>query len=103
MCGQVDLDKDEEVDAFVRQNGHSAYHPCCTAAMGSVVDNQGRVYGVEGLRVIDASIMPSMMSGNLNAPTIMIAEKCADAIKGQKLPKNPAPWFVHDKWQTAQR
>jgi len=100
---EVNLDKDEDVDAFVRQNGHSAYHPCCTAAMGSVVDNEGRVYGVQGLRVIDASIMPSMVSGNLNAPTIMMAEKCADAIKGQKLPKNDAPWFTHSKWQTEQR
>ena len=100
---EVNLDKDEDVDEFVRANGHSAYHPCCTAAMGSEVDNQGRVFGVTGLRVIDASIMPSMVSGNLNAPTIMIAEKCADAIKGQQLPKNNAPWFTHESWQTKQR
>lgn len=79
---------DAEIDAFVRQKADSAYHPSCTCKMGgasdrmAVVDPQARVYGLEGLRVVDASIMPSIVSGNLNAPTIMIAEKAADAIKG---------------------
>jgi len=100
---EIDMNDDDQVDAFVRKNAHSAYHPCCTAAMGSVVDNEGRVHGVENLRVIDASIMPSMVSGNLNAPTVMLAEKCADAIKGKKLDPNPAPWFVHEHWETKQR
>lgn len=79
---------DAEIDAFVRQKADSAYHPSCTCKMGSasdsmaVVDPALRVYGLQGLRVVDASVMPSMVSGNLNAPTIMIAEKAVDAIKG---------------------
>lgn len=79
---------DEEIDAFIRQKADSAYHPSCTCKMGqdsdstAVVDPQTKVIGIENLRVVDASIMPSIVSGNLNAPTIMIAEKAADIIKG---------------------
>ena len=77
---------DEQIDAFVRERGESAYHPCGTCKMGTdeaaVVDGELRVHGLEGLRVVDASVMPSIVSGNLNAPTIMIAEKAADMIKG---------------------
>ena len=82
------VQSDAEIDAFVRQKADSAYHPSCTCKMGrdsdhmAVVDPETRVHGLEGLRVVDASIMPSIVSGNLNAPTIMIAEKAADAIKG---------------------
>jgi len=99
---------DAEIDAFVRAKGESAYHPCGTCAMGSgpeaVVDGDGRVHGVESLRVIDASIMPTIASGNLNAPTIMIAEKLADAIRGREpLPPSDAPVWMHPQWQTAQR
>jgi choline dehydrogenase len=75
---------DAEVDAFVRQRAESAYHPSCTCRMGNdelaVVDGSLRVHGIERLRVVDASIMPSIVSGNLNAPTIMVAEKAADMI-----------------------
>ncbi|XP_061841513.1 choline dehydrogenase, mitochondrial isoform X2 [Nerophis lumbriciformis] len=80
---------DAEIDAFVRRKADSAYHPSCTCKMGApsdptaVVDPQARVLGVEGLRVVDASIMPSIVSGNLNAPTVMIAEKLADVIRGR--------------------
>ncbi|XP_063501787.1 choline dehydrogenase, mitochondrial isoform X4 [Symphalangus syndactylus] len=87
------VQSDKEIDAFVRAKADSAYHPSCTCKMGqpsdptAVVDPQTRVLGVENLRVVDASIMPSMVSGNLNAPTIMIAEKAADIIKGR-----PALW-----------
>lgn len=87
------VQSDKEIDAFVRAKADSAYHPSCTCKMGqpsdptAVVDPQARVIGVENLRVVDASIMPSVVSGNLNAPTIMIAEKAADIIKGL-----PALW-----------
>lgn len=83
------VQSDEEIDAFVRAKADSAYHPSCTCKMGqpsdptAVVDPQTRVIGVENLRVVDASIMPSVVSGNLNAPTIMIAEKAADIIRGR--------------------
>ncbi|KAG7472261.1 hypothetical protein MATL_G00106980 [Megalops atlanticus] len=82
------VQSDKEIDAFVRQKADSAYHPSCTCKMGqpsdpmAVVDPETRVLGVENLRVVDASIMPSVVSGNLNAPTIMMAEKAADIIKG---------------------
>jgi choline dehydrogenase len=85
------IQTDEDIDAFVREYADSAYHPSCTCKMGSendrsaVVDSRARVFGVEGLRVVDASVMPSIISGNLNAPTIMIAEKCADHILGKPL------------------
>lgn len=84
----ISVVSDAEIDAFVRQKADSAYHPSCTCKMGqatdpmAVVDPETRVHGLQGLRVVDASIMPSIVSGNLNAPTIMIAEKAADAIKG---------------------
>ncbi|ELV10363.1 Choline dehydrogenase, mitochondrial [Tupaia chinensis] len=83
------VQSDQEIDAFVRAKADSAYHPSCTCRMGqpsdpaAVVDPQARVLGVENLRVVDASIMPSVVSGNLNAPTIMIAEKAADMIKAR--------------------
>ena len=84
------VQSDAELDAFIRAKADSAYHPSCTCKMGSesdemtVVDSQTRVMGIENLRVVDASIMPSVASGNLNAPTIMIAEKAADIILGNK-------------------
>jgi choline dehydrogenase len=81
---------DAEIDAFVRAKSDSAYHPSCTCKMGddamAVVDGRLRVHGIEALRVVDASIMPSVVSGNLNAPTIMIAEKAADMILGREAP-----------------
>lgn len=78
---------DAEIDAFVRAKSETAYHPCGTCKMGTdanaVVDPALRVYGTEGLRIADASIMPTIVSGNLNAPTIMIGEKAADLILGR--------------------
>ena len=88
-----DVRSDAEIDAFVRAKADSAYHPSCTCKMGSdemaVVDGETRVRGLEALRVVDASIMPSIVSGNLNAPTIMMAEKAADMILG-KPPLEPS-------------
>ncbi|MEQ2203389.1 hypothetical protein XENOCAPTIV_029478 [Xenoophorus captivus] len=83
------VQSDADIDAFVRQKADTAYHPSCTCKMGTasdpmaVVDSNARVLGLERLRVVDASIMPSVVSGNLNAPTIMIAEKVADIIRGR--------------------
>src|SRR5580692_1125267 len=78
---------DEQIDTFVRKTAETIYHPVGTAKMGhdkdAVVDTQCRVHGLEGLRVIDASVMPTLVSGNTNAPTIMIAEKISDAILGR--------------------
>ena len=101
---------DEAIDAFVRERVDSAYHPSCSCRMGSaadplaVVDPETRVIGVEGLRVVDSSIMPSITNGNLNAPTIMLAEKAADMILGRDpLPASNAPYYVAPDWETKQR
>jgi choline dehydrogenase len=100
----------EAVDAFVREKADSAYHPSCSCKMGSpvdpsaVVDPQTRVIGVEALRVVDSSIMPTITNGNLNAPTIMLAEKAADMILGRDpLPASNAPYYVAPDWETQQR
>ena len=103
-----DVQSDDEIDQFVRARSESAYHPACTCKMGNdegaVVDAQGRVHGMENLRVIDSSIMPSIVSGNLNAPVIMMAEKLADVIRGRQ-PYTPsdAPVFKAENWENQQR
>ncbi|MBO7942146.1 glucose-methanol-choline oxidoreductase, partial [Streptomyces sp. S9] len=78
---------DAGLEAFVRAKAESIYHPVGTCRMGSddaaVVDPHLRVRGVEGLRVIDASVMPTLIGGNTNAPTMMIAERAADLIRGR--------------------
>jgi len=99
---------DAEIDAHIREHAESALHPSCTCRMGSdemaVTDRSGRVHGVANLRVVDASIMPDVVSGNLNAPVIMMAEKLADDIRGRvALPRSTAPYYVHPHWQTQQR
>jgi choline dehydrogenase len=102
------VNSDAEIDAFVRAKGDSAYHPSCSCKMGTdemaVVDPEARLRGLSGLRIVDASIMPSIVSGNLNAPTIMIAEKCSDMILGRTpLPPANAPVYQAPNWRTAQR
>lgn len=89
---------DDEIDAFIRRKGETIYHPVSTCRMGvpgdamAVVDKDCRVIGLEGLRVVDASVMPTLIGGNTNAPTIMIAEKIADVIRGRApLPAEDVP------------
>jgi choline dehydrogenase len=101
---------DAQIDAFVRDKVESAYHPSCSCRMGAasdpqaVVDPEARVIGVEALRVVDSSIMPSITTGNLNAPTIMLAEKAADFIRGKTpLPRAELPYYVAPDWEKAQR
>jgi len=102
--GTLDESDDAAVDAWIRKHSHSGYHLSCTCAMGRVTDANGLVLGLEGLRVVDASIMPSMTSGNLNAPTIMLAEKIADAMRGVALrPEEEAGWHEPEGWRTVQR
>src|SRR5574337_243459 len=115
FCGReiapgADCVSDEAIDAFVRDHVESAFHPSCTCKMGSksdpmaVVDAEARVIGVEGLRIVDSSIMPSITNGNHNAPTIMIAEKAADMIRGRDpLPASNAPFYVAKEWERRQR
>ncbi|MEH6646804.1 choline dehydrogenase [Sulfitobacter sp.] len=106
----ADVQSDAEIDAFVREHAESAYHPCGTCKMGrvddpdAVVDAQGRVIGVEGLRVADSSIFPRITNGNLNAPSIMVGEKIADHVLGKEplAASNDTPW-IHPEWQTQQR
>jgi choline dehydrogenase len=106
----VELQSDEELDAFIREHVESAYHPCGTCKMGAVddptavVDHEARVIGVKGLRLADSSIFPRITNGNLNAPSIMVGEKTADHILGRTplAPMNDVPW-VHPAWETAQR
>ncbi len=90
---------DEEIDDFVRQFAETAFHPCGSNKMGydemAVVDTEGRVHGLSGIRVIDASIMPIILTGNLNAGTIMIAEKIADKIRNRPaLPPATVDYYV---------
>jgi choline dehydrogenase len=84
-----DGDSDAALAAFLAATTFPIYHPVGTCAIGSVVDDQLRVQGVEGLRVVDASVMPVVPRGNTNAPTIAIAERAADLIKGEA-PLRPA-------------
>ena len=90
-------DSDIELNEFIKNKGDTAYHPCGTCKMGkdntSVVNEKLQVYGVENLRVVDASIMPKIITGNLNATTVMIAEKASDYILGRSLKTNNVEFF----------
>ncbi|WP_210877272.1 choline dehydrogenase [Roseovarius autotrophicus] len=105
----ADVQSDDSLDDFIREHAESAYHPCGTCRMGragdpmAVVDPQGRVIGVDGLRVADSSLFPRITNGNLNAPSIMAGEKIADHVLGRSLPpENAEPWR-HPHWATRQR
>ncbi len=101
---------DDEIDAWVSENAESAYHPSCTCKIGAsddpmaVLDAQCRVRGIDNLRVVDSSIFPTIPNGNLNAPTIMVAEKAADIIRGRDpLAPSNADVYIDPEWQTRQR
>jgi choline dehydrogenase len=99
-----DVKTDAEIDAWIRRSAETIYHPVGTCRMGAagdamaVVDGECRVQGLSGLRVVDASVMPTLIGGNTNAPTIMIAEKISDAIRGKAyLPADDAPVYGDEK------
>jgi choline dehydrogenase len=106
----ADVQSDEQIDAFVARKIETAYHPSCSCRMGAaddptaVVDSEARVFGLEGLRVVDSSIMPTITNGNLNAPTIMIAERVSDLIRGMTpLAAAEVPVYSAPNWAAAQR
>jgi choline dehydrogenase len=104
------VQSDDEIDDFLRQHAESAFHPCGTCRMGAaddaraVVDPQGRVIGVDGLRVADSSIFPRITNGNLNAPSILVGEKIADHILGKEplARENAQPW-INPRWKVSDR
>jgi choline dehydrogenase len=103
------IQRDADIDAWVRRSIETCYHPVGTCRMGtdpqsSVVDAECRVHGTAGLRVVDASVMPAIVSGNTNAPTIMIAEKISDLLRGRPGLRREAPAvWRHPQWATQQR
>ncbi|MDB1123494.1 choline dehydrogenase [Vibrio sp. kj40-1] len=102
------IQTDEEIDQFVRSSVESAYHPSCSCKMGednmSVVNSETKVHGIEGLRVVDSSIFPTIPNGNLNSPTIMVAERASDIILAKELLKpSTAKVVTASDWQTSQR
>ena len=105
----MDIESDEQIDAWVRDNVESAYHPSCSVKLGAdddpmaVLDNECRVRGVSQLRVVDSSIFPTITNGNLNAPTMMVAERAADIIRNRLLPSESVPVWTPNHWQRAQR
>jgi choline dehydrogenase-like flavoprotein len=84
------VNSDDDLDGYIRNAGATAHHPCGTCRMGgdkdAVVDANLRLHGIDGLRVADASVMPDLVGGNINAAVIMIAEKAADLIPGRPAP-----------------
>ncbi|MDC5705038.1 choline dehydrogenase [Vibrio europaeus] len=106
----LNITNDEAIDDWVKQNVESAYHPSCSCKMGAdddplaVLDEACRVRGIEGLRVVDSSIFPTIPNGNLNAPTIMVAERAADMILAKPLLKSAnMPVWLAPEWEHKQR
>jgi choline dehydrogenase len=96
-----EIETDAEILEWVARDAETALHPSCTCRMGidadAVVDpNTLRVHGLDGLRVVDASVMPFVTNANIYAPVMMIAEKAADLIAGTELPPDPAPFYRHE-------
>ncbi len=106
----INITSDEDIDRWVRENVESAYHPSCTCKLGAdddpmaVLDSECKVRGIESLRVVDSSIFPTIPNGNLNAPSIMVAEKAADMILGKPaLPDANVDVWIDEQWQERQR
>ncbi|MDC5804899.1 choline dehydrogenase [Vibrio europaeus] len=106
----LNVTNDEAIDEWVKQNVESAYHPSCSCKMGAdddplaVLDEACRVRGIEGLRVVDSSIFPTIPNGNLNAPTIMVAERAADMILAKPLLESAnMPVWLAPEWEHKQR
>ncbi|MCG9789896.1 choline dehydrogenase [Vibrio mediterranei] len=103
------IQSDDAIDEWVKQNVESAYHPSCSCKMGAdddplaVLDEQCRVRGIKALRVVDSSIFPTIPNGNLNGPTIMIAERAADIILGKPLQQDKQPVWLAPNWEQTQR
>ncbi|VVP60754.1 Oxygen-dependent choline dehydrogenase [Pseudomonas fluorescens] len=103
------IQSDEALDNWIRENVATAFHPSCTCRMGreddpmAVVTSDLKVRGIKNLRIADASVMPEVTASNTNAPTIMIGEKAADLIKGQRLPRENKKYYVSKDWKIAQR
>lgn len=106
----ADIQSDAQIDAWVRENVESAYHPSCTCKICAdgdpmaVLDAECRVRGIDGLRVVDSSVFPTITNGNLNAPIIMVAERAADLILGRgPLPAAGVPVWIDPEWEGRQR
>ena len=103
-----DVQSDAQIDAFIRQSVDSAYHPSCTCKMGidamAVVDPELRVHGLNNIRVIDSSIFPTIPNGNLNAPTMMVAERGADIVRGNiQSSSSSVEVYIDPNWQERQK
>ena len=106
----IAITSDQEIDEWVKANVESAYHPSCSCKMGAdddpmaVLDEQCRVRGIDGLRVVDSSVFPTIPNGNLNAPTMMVAERASDMILGKPmLAEQDVPVWIAPQWQNKQR
>jgi choline dehydrogenase len=104
----ADCTNQDDIDHFIKSKVESAYHPCGTCRMGddplAVVDPECRVMGLQNLRVVDSSIMPQATAGDLNAPTLALAERASDVIRGRSLPAaEEAPLLADRNWRSAQR
>jgi choline dehydrogenase len=103
----AEVQTNDQIDAFVRESVDSAYHPSCTCKIGvdsmAVVDPDLRVIGLKKLRIVDSSVFPTVPNGNLNGPTMMVAERGADIIKGVTEPSISLKVYTDPHWQNRQR